>query len=109
MASILAEASKPWTFEEVLSTIAQHCPGASIDPSDSIPPWSNGPQPRCRRMRVPITNGKELIGTFARNGDLMFTVRPPIDESLLTPLLAALEELGYIAVQVLGAARYNAE
>ena len=109
MASILAQASKPWTFEEVLSSIAQHCPGASVDPSDSIPPWSDGPQPRCRRLRVPIANGNELIGTFARNGDLVFSVRPPIHESLLTPLLAALNELEYIAVQVLGVDGYNAE
>jgi hypothetical protein len=60
-------------------------------------------------IQVPLIGGNELLGTFARNGDLAFTVRPPVAESDLAPLLGGLAELGYVDVQLLGMAGCRAE
>src|SRR5947209_3468662 len=89
--------------------MTRHCPGTKLHPSDSQPPWNIGSEPRNRRIHVPIGGGKALLGTFSRNGDLAFSVTPPVAESVIAPVLAALAELEYAEVRVIGLDGFRTE
>jgi hypothetical protein len=64
-----------------------------------LPPWS---KERNRRIWVPIEREEAMIGTFMRNGDLALAVDPRMPRAAIGPVLAALKDLGYRDVQLLG-------
>jgi len=124
MAFVHARSETPIDFESVFASLNQHCPGTELldddycasriarlvemsrlaGKTDDNPVVSRALETtrklgQTRRIRVPLPDGGELVGTISQ-GALLLASRKPVAASALSPVLAALEGISQLQVKV---------
>ena len=124
MAFVHARSEGPIDFDSIFASLKQHCPGTELLDADycasrisKLVEISRGlgkseDNPvvlraletarklgQTRRIRVPLGDGGELVGTISQGG-LLLTSKKPLAAETLAPVLAALGKFAQLQVKV---------
>jgi len=124
MAFVHARSEGPIDFDLIFASLKQHCPGTEVLDADYCasrisklvemsrvlgklednPVVSRALETarklgQTRRIRVPLGDGGELVGTVSQGG-LLLTSKKPLASETLSPVLAALGKFAHLQVRV---------
>jgi len=124
MAFVHARSEGPLDFDSIFASLKQHCPGTEVldadycasrisklvemsrglGKSEDNPVVSRALETarklgQTRRIRVPLGDGGELVGTISKGG-LLLTSKKPLAAETLSPILAALGKYAQLQVKV---------
>src|SRR5262249_2051431 len=124
MAFVHARSEGPLDFDSIFASLKQHCPGTEVldadycasrisklvemsrvlGKSEDSPVVSRALETarklgQTRRIRVPLGDGGELVGTVSQ-GALLLTSKKPLASETLSPVLAALGKFAQLQVRV---------
>jgi hypothetical protein len=124
MALVDARSEAPIDFDSIFASLKQHCPGTELldddygasriarlvemsralgkseyDPVISRALETTRKLGQTRRIRVPLADGSELVGTVSQ-GVLLLVSKEPVPSETLAPVLAALRTFAQLHVKV---------